>query len=86
MPATVLSIGTTLLDADTKVCACIFLKVRYLPTYKDAEGKVTVQVEPDLLLMSQVSLAATVKFAVLVTGALDSAAMLAVIKPTSTIG
>jgi hypothetical protein len=35
----------------------------------DAVGKVTVQVEPDLLLISQTSVAATVKSAVLVTGA-----------------
>ena len=35
----------------------------------DGVGKVTVQVEPDLLLISQTSVAATVKSAVLVTGA-----------------
>ena len=35
----------------------------------DGVGKVTVQVEPDLLLISHNSVAATVKSAVLVTGA-----------------
>ena len=35
----------------------------------DGVGKVTVQVEPDLLLISQTSVAATVKSATLVTGA-----------------
>ena len=35
----------------------------------DGVGKVTVQVEPDLLLISQTSVAATVKSAVLVAGA-----------------
>ena len=35
----------------------------------DGVGKVTVQVDPDLLLISQTSVAATVKSAVLVTGA-----------------
>ena len=38
-------------------------------------GSVTVQLEPDLLLISQVSPAATVKFAVLVTGAPPAPAM-----------
>ena len=35
----------------------------------DGVGRVTVQVDPDLLLISQTSVAATVKSAVLVTGA-----------------
>jgi hypothetical protein len=86
VPADVLSIGTTLLDADTKVCACMFLKVKYLPDHALAVGRVTVHVEPDLLLMSQVSLSATVKSAVLVTGADDAALMAAVIAAVSTIG
>jgi hypothetical protein len=69
VPATVLSIGTTLLDADTKVCACMFLNVKVRPVHDDAAGKVTVQVDPDLLLMYQISPLATVKSAVLVIGA-----------------
>ena len=86
VPATVLSIGTTLLDADTKVCACMFLKVKVRPDHADAVGSVAVQVDPDLLLMIQVSLSATVKSAVLVTGADDAALMAAVIDAVSTIG
>jgi hypothetical protein len=69
VPALVLSIGTTLLDADTKVCACMFLKVNVRPVQDEAAGSVTVQVDPDLLLMYQISPSATVKSAVLVTGA-----------------
>ena len=69
VPADVLSIGTTLLDADTKSCACIFLKVKHRPVHDDAAGNVTVQVDADLLLMYQMSPLATVKSAVLVTGA-----------------
>ncbi len=69
VPAEVLSIGTTLLDAETSVCACMFLKTNWRPTHEAAAGSVTVQVEPDLLLINQVSPSATVKSAVLVTGA-----------------
>lgn len=69
VPAVVLSIGTTLLEAEISVWACIFLKVNSRPVLVDAEGKVTVQVEPDLLLMNQVSPAPTVKSAVFVIGA-----------------
>ena len=39
----------------------------------DAAGKVTVQVELDLLLITQESVAATVKSAVYVTGAVEVA-------------
>ena len=85
VPATVLSIGTTLLDADTNVCACMFLKVRYLPGHVEAVGKVTVQVDPDLLLMYH-ALVPTVKLAVTVTGTLDSEVIAAVIELTSTNG
>jgi hypothetical protein len=60
---------TTLLDADTKVCAWVFLKFNCRPVLVEGVGKVTVQVEPDLLLMNQVSPAPTVKSAVLVMGA-----------------
>lgn len=69
VPAEVLSMGTTLLDADTTVKACKFLIVSLRPVYVDAVGSVTVQVDAALLLMSQMSVAATVKSAVLVTGA-----------------
>jgi len=69
VPAVVLSIGTTLLDADTSVWACIFLNVNSRPVQLEAAGSVTVQVEPDLLLIYQMSPLATVKSAVLVTGA-----------------
>ena len=69
VPAVVLSIGTTLLDADTSVRACMFLKVNSRPVLVEGEGKVTVQVDPDLLLINQVSPAPTVKSAVLVSGA-----------------
>ena len=65
----VLSIGTTLLEADTKSWACIFLNVTCRPVYADGVGRVTVQVDPDLLLITQESVAAKVKSAVLVTGA-----------------
>ena len=41
----------------------------------DGVGKVTVQVEPDLLLINQTSVAATEKFAVWVTGADGAAAV-----------
>ena len=47
----------------------MFLKTNWRPDHEAAAGSVTVQVEPDLLLISQFSLAATVKLAVLVTGA-----------------
>ena len=46
----------------------------------DAVGKVTVQVEPDLLLIDQTSVAATVKLAVWVTGA-DGAPVVAASVP-----
>ena len=69
VPAVVLSIGTTLLDADTSDCACIFLKVNDRPVHDEAAGSVTVQVDPDLLLIYQMSPLETVKSAVLVTGA-----------------
>ena len=49
------------------------------------EGKVTVQVDPDLLLMYQ-ALVPTVKSAVTVTGTLDSDAIAKLIALTSTIG
>ena len=52
-PAAELSSGTTLDDADTSSCAWAFLNVNWRPEYADAEGSVTVQVEPDLLLISQ---------------------------------
>ena len=69
VPAKVLSSGTTLADADAKNCACIFLNVTCRPVYADGAGKVTVQVDPDLLLITQDSVTAKVKSAVLVTGA-----------------
>ena len=69
VPALVLSIGTTLLDAETSVWACRFLNDNCRPDQDDAAGNVTVQVEPVLLLMYQISPLATVKSAVLVTGA-----------------
>ena len=69
VPAVVLSSGTTLLDAELSSCACMFLKVNVRPDQDDAAGKVTVQAEPDLLLMYQTSPLDTVKSAVLVTGA-----------------
>ena len=47
----------------------MFLKINCRPIHADAVGSVTVQVEPDLLLISQASPTATVKLAVLVTGA-----------------
>jgi hypothetical protein len=49
----------------------------------DAVGSVTVHDEPDLLLINQDSLAVTVKFAVLVTGAVDAAAIAALIADMS---
>ena len=69
VPAVVLSSGTTLLDAELSSCACMFLNVNVRPDQDDAAGKVTTQVEPDLLLIYQTSPLATVKSAVLVTGA-----------------
>ena len=51
----------------------------------DAVGKVTVQVEPDLLLMYQL-LVPTVKSAVTVTGTVDSAAIDALTAPMSRMG
>jgi len=69
VPAVVLSSGTTSLDAETSVWACIFLKINCRPIQLAAAGKVTVQVEPDLLLIIQASPFATAKLAVLVTGA-----------------
>lgn len=69
VPVVVLSKGTTLLDAEFTNCACIFLITTDRPVQLEAAGKVTVQVEPDLLLMTQFSEAARVKSAVLVTGA-----------------
>ena len=68
VPADVLSIGTTLLDAEFSNCACMFLNVRVRPDHDAAAGKVTTQVEPDLLLMCQMSPLVTVKSAVFVTG------------------
>ena len=55
VPATVLSIGTILLDADTTDWDCKFLTVIYRPGQDDAAGNVSVNVEPDLLLIIQVS-------------------------------
>jgi hypothetical protein len=69
VPGVVLSIGTTLLDADTKSWGCMFLNVTCRPVQEDAAGIVTVQVDPDLLLITQVSALPKTKFAVLVTGA-----------------
>ena len=50
-----LSIGTILLDADTTDWDCKFLTVIYRPGQDDAAGNVSVNVEPDLLLIIQVS-------------------------------
>ena len=49
------------------------------PELDAAAGKVTVQVEPDLLLISQTSLAPTVKSAVLVAGAAKGVALAAMV-------
>ena len=68
VPAVVLSIGTTLLDAEFSNCACIFLNVNVRPDHDAAAGSVATQVEPDLLLICQLSPLLTVKSAVLVTG------------------
>lgn len=75
VPAVVLSKGTTLLDAETSVWACIFLNTTDLPVQLEAAGRVTVQVDPDLLLITQFSEAARVKLAVLVIGAPPEALM-----------
>lgn len=69
VPGVVLSIGTTLADADTKSCGCMFLNVTCRPVQEDAAGNVTVQVAPDLLLITHASVSAKTKFTVLVTGA-----------------
>ena len=71
VPAAPPPCGTTSLDADTRVWAWLFWNVRYRPEYVAADGSVTVLVDPDLLLMIHVSVGATVKSAVLVTGAVD---------------
>ena len=71
VPAAPPPCGTTLLDAETRFWAWLFWNVRYRPEYVAADGSVTVQVDPDLLLMIHVSLVATVKSAVLVTGAVE---------------
>jgi hypothetical protein len=66
VPGVALPIGATLLDADTNVWACKFLNVTARPVHEDAMGKVTVQVDPDLLLITHASEGASPKSAILV--------------------
>ena len=55
VPAVVLSIGTTLLEAEFTNCGCIFFTVIYRPVQLEAAGSVSVMAEPLLLLMIQES-------------------------------
>ena len=55
VPAVVLPIGTTLLDAEFTNCGCIFFTVIYRPVQLEAAGSVSVMAEPLLLLMIQES-------------------------------